>query len=174
MTWQEYLDGCDFSHTMTTARTHIAALCRIAEGCESILELGAHAGISTAAMALASPRAEVVSIDLCDTVPEADRVRHWSSLGITNISPVQCAALDYLSPAAKVLPDFDLVFHDAAHGDAVIGEYLLCLSIAKIVAIHDFEQLGEANQRTVKSACSSWEESADDRGRVLFIGVVAS
>lgn len=173
MTWQEYLAKVDDSHQMTTSREHLAELCAVAEGCESILELGSHAGISTAALALAAPRAEVVSIDLCDTVPEADRVRYWSSLGITNIKPTKSAAMDYLSPAARLLPDFDLIFHDAAHGDAVVGEYLLCLTLAKTLAIHDWEQISHGNQKSIASACQSWSETYDRRGRALFIGRVS-
>jgi predicted O-methyltransferase YrrM len=46
-----------------------------------ILELGSHAGISTAALAIAAPESTVVSVDLCDTVCEDDRLAYWQLLG---------------------------------------------------------------------------------------------
>ena len=170
MTWREYLDQVDDSHQMTTAKEHIALLCEIAEQCENILELGSHAGISTAALALASPKAHIVSVDLCDTVSESDRVGYWASLGATNIVPVSCTAAEYLTVADKNLPDFDLLFHDAAHGDGVMPEYEICCRISKTVAIHDFDQLSLVNQDRLISLCKRVNVFKDSRDRLLFIG----
>lgn len=170
MTWREYLATVDDSHQMTTAKEHIALLCEIAEQCENILELGSHAGISTAAIALAAPKAQVVSVDLCDTVPQADRVRYWDGLGIKNIVPESCTASQYLAAVDKHLPDFDLVFHDAAHGDGVMPEYEICCRIAKTVAIHDFDQLSLVNQDRLISLCKRVNVFKDSRDRLLFIG----
>jgi predicted O-methyltransferase YrrM len=166
VTFDEYLDGVDFSHPMTTGRDHIARLCRAAQQVVSVLELGSHAGISAAAMALANPVATVVSVDLCDAVPEADRVAYWGSLGIKNIHPFATTAFDYLRSS----PKFGMVFHDAAHGNAVMHEYLRCLDIADIVAIHDFEQLSSGNRALIVGMFASHEITADDKGRELFVG----
>ena len=57
MSWQEFVDGVDDSHQMTTSRCHIRLLAQLAGEAETVLELGSHAGISTAAMALAAPKA---------------------------------------------------------------------------------------------------------------------
>jgi len=52
MSWQEFVDGVDDSHQMTTSRCHLRQLAELAAVAETVLELGSHAGISTAAMAL--------------------------------------------------------------------------------------------------------------------------
>ena len=75
MNYLEFLANVDDSHPMTTAVMHIEVLCRYAKRATSILELGSHAGISAAAMALANPHATIVSVDLCDTVIMA--VKPW-------------------------------------------------------------------------------------------------
>jgi predicted O-methyltransferase YrrM len=168
MTWRDYLASVDASHEMTTDPSHIAALCELAEGKRwRILELGSHAGISAAAISLAAPDSEVISVDLCDTIPQAARERAWASLHITNITPVAASAGDYLASTAG---GFDIVFHDAVHGPAAMGEYLLCAKVASVVAIHDFEQLPAAAREEVASLFTSTEETADGKGRVLFVG----
>jgi predicted O-methyltransferase YrrM len=166
MTWQEFVDGVDDSHQMTTSRCHIRLLAALAGECETVLELGSHAGISTAAMALAAPKATIVSIDLCDTIPQWNRVAYWESLGIQNIRPVAGAAGEFLQTA----PAFDLVFHDAVHGDLVTNEYLRCAEIGRIVAIHDFEQLSPANADLVIARFAEHSVTPDERGRLLFVG----
>ena len=89
MTWRDYLHSVDCSHQMTTDPQHIAELCEVAHGQEwRILELGSHAGISTAAIAIAAPESIVVSVDLCDTMPEESRVAYWETVGVANIQPV--------------------------------------------------------------------------------------
>ena len=60
MTWNEYLATIDASHPMTTAPKHIAELCEIVAGKDwRILELGSHAGLSTAALAIAAPESTI-------------------------------------------------------------------------------------------------------------------
>jgi len=169
MTWQDFVASIDCSHPMTTDPKHLAILCGVVEGLECrILEFGSHAGISAAAMALASPLSEVVAVDLCDTVPEAARVAYWQSLGITNIVPVAEATGTYLEQCPP--GEFDFVFHDAVHGVGAFLEYLGCAEIARVVAIHDFEQLPDDMQAAVEAKFKESAKDADDKGRVLFVG----
>ena len=154
---------------MTTDPKHIAMLCGIVEGMEyRILEFGSHAGISAAAMALAAPLSQVVAVDLCDTVPEAARVAYWQSLEIANVVPVAAATVTYLEQCPP--GEFEVVFHDAVHGVAAFLEYLGCAEIAKVVAIHDFEQLPEDMQSAVSAKFQWTTKDADSKGRVLFVG----
>lgn len=169
MTWQDYIASVDCSHPMTTDAKHLAALCRIVEGKKyRILEFGSHAGISAAAMALASPESTIVAVDLCDTVPEPYRVDYWHSLGIANIVPVADATGTYL--AACQPRDVDVVFHDAVHGIAAFPEYVRCAEIAAVVALHDFEQLPGDMQTAVAEKFRRSTQDADATGRVLFVG----
>jgi predicted O-methyltransferase YrrM len=166
MTAEEYLSQLDDTHQMTTSRCHIAELCELARSATSILELGSHAGFSAAAMALANPAASVVAVDLCDTIPEESRVAHWAAVGAKNITPVHGFAASYIASCGN----FDLVFHDAAHGDAVLPEYQRCAEIASVLAIHDFEQLSAGAQSAVSSLFASHTRTTDSRGRDLFVG----
>ena len=169
MTWQDFVASVDCSNPMTTDPRHIALLCGIVEGKEyRILEFGSHAGISAAAMALAAPLSQVVAVDLCDTVPEAARVAYWQSLGITNIVPVAAATGKYLLQCPP--GEFEVVFHDAVHGVGAFLEYLGCAEIAKVVAIHDFEQLPGDMQSAVSAKFKRSTKDADAKGRVLFVG----
>ena len=169
MTWQDFVASVDCSNPMTTDPKHIAMLCGIVEGMEyRILEFGSHAGISAAAMALAAPLSQVVAVDLCDTVPEAARVAYWQSLEIANVVPVAAATVTYLEQCPP--GEFEVVFHDAVHGVAAFLEYLGCAEIAKVVAIHDFEQLPEDMQSAVASKFQWTTKDADSKGRVLFVG----
>lgn len=166
MTHTEFLAAIDDSHPMTTAIVHLFTLCRAAANVESILELGSHAGISAAAMALANPKATVISVDLCDTVPESQRVDYWRSLGIQNIHPIAASAGDYL----KTAPRFGMIFHDAVHGDAAMDEYKAAVDLCDVLAIHDFERLSQGNQALLLGMFASHEVTADTRGRMLFVG----
>jgi predicted O-methyltransferase YrrM len=168
--WREFLDSVDYSSPMTTAHRHIAMLCEIVEGREwRVLELGSHAGVSAAAMALAAPKSEIKAVDLCDTVPEADRVAYWSGLDVGNIKPVASSAFDFMVSCGRGA--FDLVFHDAVHGPAAFREYLGCVELAsKAVAIHDFEQLPADMQGAIAGMFTSSSTDADEKGRVLFVG----
>jgi spermidine synthase len=172
MTYQEFLAGVDDSHQMTTAREHVAYLCGIVAGQEwRILELGSHAGISTAALAIAAPQSTVVSVDLCDTVSEAARREYWELLQLENIQPVQADAGRFLRDCQLRLESWDFIFHDAVHGDAVLPEYLTAAGICDRLAIHDWEQLSPESQATISrrfrlSCCPE----ADSRGRQLWVG----
>jgi predicted O-methyltransferase YrrM len=147
MTWNDYLATVDCSHQMTTAREHIAELCEIVQNKQlRVLELGSHAGISTAAMAIAAPESTIVSVDLCDTVPQANRVAYWESVGAANIQPVADDAERFLRDSQLHLEEWDVIFHDAAHGDGVMHEYLTAAGITKILAIHDFELLSSVTK----------------------------
>ena len=171
MTYDEYLRGVDCSHQMTTAPEHIAALCGVVAGKNwEILELGSHAGISTAALALAAPESNVVSVDLCDTITEAVRVKYWQTLGIANIKPAAGDACEFLRWCQTGIIYWDFIFHDAAHGDGVLREYTLAASMTKVLAIHDWEQLSPASQAAVTQCFSEWTATPDKQGRELFIG----
>ena len=171
MTYKEYLRGVDCSHQMTTAPEHIAALCEVVAGMNwEILELGSHAGISTAALALAAPEANVVSVDLCDTITEAVRVEYWQTLGIANIKPMSGDAWEFLRWCQTGIIYCDFIFHDAAHGDGVLREYTLAASMTKVLAIHDWEQLLPTSQAAVSQCFSKWTATPDAQGRELFIG----
>jgi protein-L-isoaspartate O-methyltransferase len=167
--WRDFVDSIDDSHPMTTAKKHIAMLCEAIEGqAWRILELGSHAGLSAAAMALAAPRSTITAVDLCDTVGEAWRTTYWATLGITNIKPVSGSAGDFVSTC---LPgQFDFIFHDAVHGPAAFFEYLGCAEIASGLAIHDFEQLPPEMQAAVTAKFAHTKTDADHKGRVLFLG----
>ena len=173
MTYEEYLTGIDDSHQMTTDRDHIALLCEIVSGKEGgrLLELGSHAGLSTAALAIAAPESTVVSVDLCDTICEADRVAYWTLLGIENIQPVESDAGRFLERCRDLEP-WDFIFHDAAHGDAVLPEYLKAADLCNVLAIHDWEQLSEVSQNAIRSRFKVVIESHRDlRGRQMFVGI---
>ena len=171
MTYQQFLKSVDDGHSMTTAKEHIAEICKVASRINNgfIVELGSHAGISAAAIAMASPTSSVVSVDLCDTVRESTRVAYWKSLGVANILPVESSSADYL---AAMRGRVDLIFHDAAHGEHVVPEYLAAASRCDVLAIHDWEQVSPRSQRTVSERFASWWCPRDDaRGRRLWIGM---
>ena len=159
-----YLDAANFSNHMTTSRRHVEMICDLSRG-KTVLEIGSHVGISSTAIALAG--GIVTSVDLCDTISEQDRVAHWTLHGVT-ITPWAGAAEAYLENCGK----FDVVFHDARHGECALSEYLACADICSTLVIHDFEQLSPAGQATVVSRTSENVTDADERGRVLFIGKV--
>ena len=171
MTWNEYVASVEDSHPMTTARQHIAELCEIVAGKDwRILELGSHAGISAAALAIAAPESTIVSVDLCDTMTQETREEYWRLLGVENIQPVQDDAKRFLWESVLHLEAWDFIFHDAVHGEAALNEYLTAAAICDILAIHDFEQLGSTSRAEVRSRFYFYSESTDDRGRTLFVG----
>lgn len=170
MRYQDFLATIDDGHSMTTAKEHIAEICRVAEKMPAglIVELGSHAGISAAALAMASPWSVVVSVDLCDTVSERQRVEYWASLGVGNIIPVACSAAEYL---ASMEGPADLIFHDADHGERVVPEYMAAAAKCRALAIHDWEQLSFESQQAVMSLFETWwYPEPDARGRFLWIG----
>jgi predicted O-methyltransferase YrrM len=170
MTYREFLASVDDGHEMTTAREHIAELCHLAAAIRGgkIVELGSHAGISTAALAMASPTSEIVSVDLCDTIREQERVSYWESLGLKNITPVACSAREYLDGMTEQV---DMIFHDADHGERALPEYLAAGAKCKTLAIHDWEQLSLASRSAVRSLFATWLwPKPDARGRHLHIG----
>ena len=171
MTWQEYLDAIDDSDPMTTAKGHIADLCQIVAGKEwRVLELGSHMGISTAAMAFAAPDSTIVSVDLCDTVSESKRVDYWRLMRLDNVQAVKADAWHFLRESQLHLEPWDLIFHDAVHGEAALPEYLTAAGLCSVLAIHDFEQLCPASQDSVASRFRRVVTSDDAKGRRLFVG----
>jgi hypothetical protein len=156
---------------MTTSRGHITEICEAcADSSGTILELGSHAGISAAAIAMAAPQASVIAVDLCDTVPELNRVSYWFGLRLQNITPVRAEAGQYLRDAETLGLTYDVIFHDARHGESVVGEYVLAASLCATLIIHDFEQLSHESHQRVALLFDSFTTSVDEKGRVLFIG----
>jgi predicted O-methyltransferase YrrM len=172
MTLEEYLSSIDESDVNTTAAVHIAVLAKYAAGCRSIVELGTHQGIATAALALAAPTAEITAVDWFGGEWVQRREDFWSRAGVPTglIRQIQAEVGLFVREAATAGRRSDMAFHDATHGDAVIEEYMDCAKIADIVAIHDFELLSPHNRARVESVLSASHESADSRGRVLFVG----
>jgi predicted O-methyltransferase YrrM len=168
MTWQQYLETIDDSHEMTTARQHLAIMCKIVEGQKwRIVEYGSHAGLSTAALALAAPDSEIVGVDKSDVVSPQAREDYWDSLGITNITQVTSDAWEHLRRSDVV----DFIYHDAAHGDGVFHEYAMALANTGILAMHDWDQLTLPCRQALDRLCKSSEASApDSKGRVLWVG----
>jgi len=167
----EYLASVDDSHPMTTSRGHIAEICEACAGATgNILELGSHAGISAAAIAMAASQASVIAVDLCDTVPEQSRVMYWAGLNLANITPVLDDAGQYLRNAEALGLTYDVIFHDARHGESVVGEYVLAASLCATLIIHDFEQLAPESRHRVTLLFNSFTTSVDEKGRMLFIG----
>ena len=172
MTLEEYLSSIDESDVNTTAAVHIAVLAKYAAKCQSIVELGTHQGIATAALALAAPAADVIAVDWGGAETMQGRKEFWGRFGIQAdfIQQIQAEVGGFLRGAVGSGSRFGFLFHDATHGDAVIEEYMDCAKIADIVAIHDFELLSPGNRERVESVLSTLHESADARGRVLFVG----
>lgn len=171
MTWNEYVARMDDTHQMTTAKEHLVELCCVVQGQEwRILELGSHAGLSTAALAIAAPASTVVSVDLSDTVPESHRLAYWETFSVDNIQPIQADAGRFLRECQLGLEPWDFIFHDAVHGEGALPEYLTAAGMCSILAIHDFEQLSEPSQQQVASRFRSCTTSDDQRGRRLFVG----
>lgn len=168
MNWLDFVNNIDDSHQMTTDKNHIKKLCELVYSFNyKILELGSHAGISTAALALASPTSTIDSVDLCDTIPEYVRVDYWKSLDINNIKPFSCSADMFLQNNTNY---YDFIFHDAVHGYRAMNEYITCSNKCDILAIHDFEQLSNSDQQIIVSQFKYHILDTDHKNRMLFIG----
>ncbi len=159
---QKYLNSVDFSHPMTTDRRHIEIICGMAYG-KTVLELGSHAGISATAIALAG--GIVTSVDLCDTISQQQRVDYWKLHGV-DITPWAGTAEAYLQRRQK----FDVIFHDARHGDCALGEYMACANSCKTLVIHDFEKLSAGGRLALRACTATKNLDTDEQGRVLFVG----
>jgi predicted O-methyltransferase YrrM len=172
MTLEEYLSTIDESDPNTTAAIHIAEVAKYAAPCKSIVELGTYQGVSTAAIALAAPNAAIHAIDWGPEAVVEHRKTFWGSLGIkpNAITQIRDDVRNFLLAAVGHGIKVDMIFHDASHGDAVLGEYMTCAKVASIVAIHDFELLSAQSRARVLGVLSPLHESADERGRALFVG----
>lgn len=166
--WIEYIDSIDDSHQMTTDKNHIKYLCEIiVNKSYNVLELGSYLGISTAGLALSSPESKIYSVDLSDHIPEQYRKMYWDSLGIKNISAFSCSSSEFLMKNDK---HYDFIFHDTIHGSQAMNEYLHCVHICDILAIHDFEQISDCEQQKIITNFNSHIINLDKKNRALFIG----
>ena len=167
MLWVDYVENIDDSHPMTTAKKHIKMICDvISDKAIDMVEFGSYYGYSTAAFALASPMSNIISVDLSDHISEQNRVNLWNSLNIKNIIPYTTSTQRFLQDNKK---HYDVIFHDAAHGKAALGEYFECAKITNCLIIHDFEQLDTISQNSIKNLFSNIIEDYDNKGRCLLI-----
>ena len=156
----------------STSVEHLLELYYAASNSRHILEIGSYKGHSTVALALAARpnKGYVISVDLCDATPEADRVNYWNSLKIYNISPYAMSSKEYLEMKPEMIYDF--IFHDADHGDHIIPELITCwsrLSRYGILAVHDFDCLSDKEGFINLISPRSVSVTADDRGRELGV-----
>jgi hypothetical protein len=91
-------------------------------------------------------------------------------LNLANITPVRADAGQYLRNAEVLGYQYDVIFHDALHGESVVGEYVLAASLCTTLIIHDFEQLTPESRQRVALLFNSFTTSVDEKGRMLFIG----
>ncbi len=163
----------DFSHPYTTDVEHIKDLyeAAITSDSKKILELGSYNGISTVALALAAEQNDgfVCAVDLCDEISNEERVEYWNRFSLNHrIFPYKGAALDYLRNEDN--PQYDMIYHDAAHSDAVLPEYYYCWHrAAKVFAMHDFEQLSDPQTFIKNISPRDLRISPDSRCRQLAI-----
>lgn len=126
----------DYTHPYTTDISHILTIYHFSQKYRDgiALELGSHKGHSTLALALAGLR--VVSYDL-DTSCISERKQllanypvHWNNL--------------HSSFSLKETRTFDVIFHDADHGNTIVPEIVALwdkVNSGGIFIIHDFEQI---------------------------------
>lgn len=142
-------------------------------GHRKVLELGSYKGISTVGLAYAAAHnmGVVHSVDLCDEITSAERIKYWESLDppITNIDSYKSSAYDYL---ARTLKKYQFIFHDAAHGNQTLPELQLAwqkLEENGELAIHDWEQITERDSFLSEVGPSPYSSSVDKKGRHLVV-----
>lgn len=176
MTIDTLLDKLCFSHCYTTDRDHCRLLYEKAKQFPGgqILELGSHQGISTCFLALAAKEtgATVYALDLCNEVKVETRLKLWKSLGLDDvIFPIEDDSTQFLEQVAADGGSYDMVFHDARHGDHIVYEYILALVITApegTLAIHDFEQISaKPRARLIGESGKAFSDYIDSKGRAI-------
>lgn len=162
----------DYSHPYTTDVDQCIDLYRhvLQTSPRHVVELGSYGGVSAVALALAARwvGAGVLSVDLCDEIPASARRQLWEGLGLGFIASLDLASSEYL----QMIPDdsVDFIFHDAAHGDAILPEYMLAwekVPSGGVLAIHDFERITNAAEFETLLGARRYTVSIDPRGRQL-------
>lgn len=138
--------------TSLASRRNAARLFRLIRHIHAgnILEIGTSLGITTCYLALANPKAKIITLEGC---PESCKIA-WSNfdrLGIKNIDLIEGRFEDTLVKALDQLGQVDLVFIDGNHRkDAVLDYFSKCLDYAHndtvfiIDDIHLTEDMEEA------------------------------
>ena len=138
----------------------------------TIVEIGSHKGFSTCLLAAAAPEATILSVDNSLHVPYTERQELFDKLGYKNISVLNTDSVSFLQQAANRCEEYEMIFHDAGHGDGVIHEYLLASTLLRddnMLVIHDWEQITNRDEVSKRMNSVDEEELVDDKGRVTLI-----
>ncbi|MFB6342315.1 O-methyltransferase [Saccharicrinis sp. FJH62] len=88
----------------------------------TILELGTSLGLTTAYLASANPKAQVVTIEACHACAK-EAADLWKKLNLTNITLIEDTFDNKLLPALKLLKNVDFVFIDGNHTGEALERY---------------------------------------------------
>ena len=175
-----------FTHGWTTDKVHCLDLQKTAslkvpdDGV--IVELGSYLGVSTLLLAQpwehAKQRPTILSVDLCDAVSTETRQRFWQANGIDWIESLDVSSGEFLRDYVRntfasdpFVPGYDMIFHDAQHGDHMVEEYLECwkrVNPGGVFAFHDADQVHHRFMELLKGMDRfTMDMSTDSRGRML-------
>ncbi|MFB6319023.1 O-methyltransferase [Saccharicrinis sp. FJH54] len=88
----------------------------------SILELGTSLGLTTAYLASANPKAQVVTIEACHSCAK-EATDLWKKLSLNNITLIEDTFENRLLPSLKLLKNVDFVFIDGNHTGKALEQY---------------------------------------------------
>jgi predicted O-methyltransferase YrrM len=137
-----------------------------------IVEIGSHKGFSTCVLAAAAPQATILSVDNSLHVPYTERQELFDRLGYKNISVLNTDSVSFLQQAVNICEQYEMIFHDAGHGNGVIHEYVLASALLRddnILIIHDWEQITKQSQVSEMMNSAEGIELVDDKGRTTLI-----
>lgn len=174
MTLNEYIAMYDDSDPWVTAKDAVWLMATLAAQLDSksILELGSFKGASAVAFGVACPAALVTAVDLADTVPARVRQARYTALGLRNVIDVTASAEAYLKMFSP--RGFDVVFHDAQHGEAIVPEYADAWRVArKLLVVHDWEQTKTRGEQLLEQVIAPESQSIywhrDRKNRVTLL-----
>lgn len=163
--------GClDYSRRETTDRAHLATLHRLVKERkpQSILELGAGAGVSGAAIGMAAESStEQVIVDDGKEFPPDHYQALWQACGVTKTLVVG-DSWGFLQSRER---QADFIFHDAMHGQGAVREYRRCWELTRpggVLAIHDVDHI-DLPSLVRQFAPEAWRVLSDDKQRELGI-----
>jgi len=112
------------ARTSLTSEKNARRLCRLAEyiKAERILEIGTSLGITTSYLAIANPRAKIMTLEGCPELCKIAR-NHFTRLAISNIDLIEGRFEDTLEKALEQLGGADLVFVDGNHREEAVLHY---------------------------------------------------